>query len=125
LIFKIIKNRDILKDYSPTGSVITLFAVILTVIAFMFMGNYASVLLSSTTLILWLSASIYSIKFAVWTVNGGLERERHIKDNVYVGRGTSNATKGIRYKKERNPKSTMSMVWKDYDYARPLCFGDG
>ena len=116
LISKIIKNRNILKDYSPTGSTITFLAVFLTIIAFGVMGNFISVMLSITTLLLWLFASIYSIKGFLYI------REKDIKDNVYNGKGTNYATKGIRCDKERKTETTMSMVRGTYYYARPLCF---
>lgn len=111
LIIKIIKNRDLLKDYSPTGSTITFVAVLLTIIAFIFMENYASVLLSLTTLVLWLFASVYSIK-------------NLILHNTYKDRGTDNATKGIRFKTKKDYRREVSMVQREMHHARPLRFGN-
>lgn len=109
LIIKIIKNRDLLKDYSPTGSTITFVAVLLTIIAFVFMENYASVFLSLTTLVLWLFASVYSIK-------------NLILHNTYKDGGTDNATKGIRFKTKKDYRREVSMVRREMHHARPLRF---
>jgi len=62
LIKRVWKNRNILDDYSPTGALMTFVAMGICIIAYCFMYNWASVILSIPNLILWLFATVFSIK---------------------------------------------------------------
>lgn len=60
LISTVWKNKNILKDYNPAGSILTLAALMVFWMAYALMYNWMSILINIPTVILWGLASWYS-----------------------------------------------------------------
>ncbi len=67
LLRTIIKNRNTLRGYSPTGSFLTFIAICSFQIAYLLMNNIISFTLGLTTAIFWCVAFIYSLKQTMQT----------------------------------------------------------
>lgn len=62
LTIRLVKNRDMLKDFDPYGSIINFTGMVINVLALIGLGYYITVMISMPTMIFWLIASIYSFK---------------------------------------------------------------
>jgi hypothetical protein len=62
LIRAVLKNRKILNGYDPTGSFLTLFALLVCEVCYLAMGNLVSVLLSTVTIAYWVLAFAFSVR---------------------------------------------------------------
>ena len=73
LMRAIIKNRNLLKGYSVSGTFLTFIAILGFEIGFYLMGNYISFGLGIINLAFWFMAFVFSLR--------NLMRERRIKQN--------------------------------------------
>ena len=73
LMRAIIKNRNILKGYSVSGTFLTFIAILGFEIGFYLMGNYISFGLGIINLAFWFMAFVFTLR--------NLMRERRIKQN--------------------------------------------
>ncbi|MDG6243522.1 MAG: hypothetical protein QCH31_03900 [Methanolobus sp.] len=62
LFSKVIKNRQLLKDFDLIGSITTTLALFLILISYINMQIYFTALLAIPTFLFWLFVSIYTIK---------------------------------------------------------------
>lgn len=62
LIRRVVKNRNMLKDFDPYGSLINFIGMLINIFALIGLTYYTTVLISTPTMIFWLMASIYSFK---------------------------------------------------------------
>jgi len=62
LMRTIIKNRNILKGYSVSGTFLTFIAIFGFEVGFFLMGNYVSFALGFTNLAFWLMAFVFSLR---------------------------------------------------------------
>ena len=62
LIRRVIKNRSILKDFDPFGSLINFIGMLVNILALMSLGYYITTIISIPTMIFWMLVSIYSFK---------------------------------------------------------------
>jgi len=65
----VIKNRNILKGYSLTGSILTFLAVTLFQIGFFLDQQILSVVFGSITAIYWFLVSVYVTFNKIWRIN--------------------------------------------------------
>jgi len=74
LMRAIIKNRNILKGYNVSGTLLTFIAILGFEIGFYLMGNYVSFGLGIINLAFWFMAFVFSLR--------NLMRERRIRQNL-------------------------------------------
>ncbi len=58
----VIKNRNVLRGYSPVGSFLTFTSILGFEIAYYFLGNFIGFALGWATVAFWFTAFIYSLK---------------------------------------------------------------
>lgn len=59
---KVVKNRNVLRDFDAHGSSLNVIGMIVSVIALTELKFYTTIIISLPTLIFWVIASIYSFK---------------------------------------------------------------
>lgn len=62
LIRTVIKNRNTLSDFNPSGSLLNFSGMLINTFALVGLGYYTTVIISAPTMLFWAIASIYSLK---------------------------------------------------------------
>lgn len=82
LLRAILKDRNMLRGYSITGSFLTFISICGFEVAYYLMGNLFSVVLGFATVIFWFLAFIYSLRLKLNKIRK--EKEKEVNRNSWV-----------------------------------------